>query len=396
MSKLVLLRKPNLSFTPFFAAPPERHCAQRNEMKNKTKRNEKRKRKVENASNSAVATDVPICSRIGLDVLRDGGNAADAAIASALCLGTTNPASSGLGGGGFILVHFDRRRTSMARVEDDRRGRARRTHSTNGAHDGEAPYDDDDVPFVDERAQRDDYQDDDDDDDDDDDGREGRVVEFIDCRETAPRNASPGMFDSLPANASTFGGMSIAVPGELRGLELLHRRHGSLPWSRLVRPSYELARDGVMVGRYLASAIERNWMHVRETTGLARMLSRGGDGTTPLAEGDVMVRDRYAETLRAIMVGGADALYRGELAESLARVSSRVGRVARLSSNVVFCFHRLIVTTATKGCSGRRRHHYVGGYNELPPRVGESYTSFDSRIMFRAMRFSLPSLGAPS
>ena len=244
----------------------------------------------------------------------------------------------------------------MAREEDDRRA------------------------FVDERARR----------EDDDDGRGGRVAEFIDCRETAPQNASPGMFDSLPANASTFGGMSIAVPGELRGLELLHRRHGSLPWSRLVRPSYELARDGVMVGRYLASAIERNWMHVRETAGLARMLSRDGDGTTPLAEGDVMVRDRYAETLRVIMVGGADALYRGELAESLARVSSRVGQVARMSSNVVFCFHRLIVTTATEGCSGRRRHHYVGGYNELPPRVGESYTSFDPRIMFRAMRFPPP------
>ena len=312
-----------------------------------------------------MATDVPICSRIGLDVLRDGGNAADAAIASALCLGTTNPASSGLGGGGFILVHSDRR-ASTAREEDDRRGRARGTHSNDVADDGEASYDDDDdVPFVDERARRDDYQDDyqDDDDDDDDDGRGrgGRVSEFIDCRETAPRNASPGMFDSLPANASTFGGMSIAVPGELRGLELLHRRHGSLPWSRLVRPSYELARDGVTVGRYLAGAIERNWMRVRGMTGLARMLSRDGDGTTPLAEGDVMVRDRYAETLRAIMVGGADALYRGELAESLARVSSRVGRVACMSSNLVFRFHRLIVTTrnermfGTPAASLRRR-----------------------------------------
>ncbi len=264
--------------------------------------------------NGAVATDDKTCSRIGLDVLREGGNAADASIAAALCLGVTNPASSGLGGGAFILVHSD---ASIAREADRRR--SRRSLSTDDGNDDDD--DDDVVPFVDERVRRDD---DINIDDGEGGGRWGRkVAEFIDCRETAPQNTSPETLNSFlqSPESSTIGGMSIAVPGELRGLELLHRRHGSMPWSRLVRPAYELARDGVVVGRYLASAIERNRMHLRTMPELGKTLTRDGDGTTPLEEGDVMVRARYAETLRSIMEGGSNALYRGELGESLARVS---------------------------------------------------------------------------
>ncbi|KAL3803067.1 hypothetical protein ACHAW5_009477 [Stephanodiscus triporus] len=92
-----------------------------------------------------------------------------------------------------------------------------------------------------------------------------------------------------------------------------------MPWSRLVRPAYILARDGFVVSRYLADAIERNAMYIRTMPDLGRLLTRDGDGRTPLVEGDVMVRGRYAETLRAIMEGGSDALYRGGMAESLSR-----------------------------------------------------------------------------
>jgi gamma-glutamyltranspeptidase len=277
---------------------------------------------IDNVLNGAVATDDRSCSRIGLEVLREGGNAADASIASALCLGVTNPASSGLGGGAFILVHSD---ASMAREADRSRRRSRSLSTDDGKDD-----DDDDVPFIDERARWDDDIDIEDGGGGGNGGRWGRkVAEFIDCRETAPRNTVPETYDSplRSPESSTIGGMAIAVPGELRGLELLHRRHGSMPWSRLVRPAYELAREGVVVGRYLASAIGRNAMHLRTMPELGKMLTKDGDDTTPLEEGDVMVRARYAETLKSIMENGANALYRGELAESLARVS--VGPVAR-------------------------------------------------------------------
>jgi len=65
-------------------------------------------------------------------------------------------------------------------------------------------------------------------------------VYTIDFRETAPSLSHEKMYPPL-SNLSQFGGLSVAVPGELRGLEKAHRRWGSLPWKRLVQPSVELA-----------------------------------------------------------------------------------------------------------------------------------------------------------
>ena len=111
------------------------------------------------------------------------------------------------------------------------------------------------------------------------------------------------------------------MPGELRGLALLHRRHGSLPWADLVRPAVALAQDGFRVAPYLARAIQEKAGDIRARPHLGHALTRDHDGVTLLREGDVMVRERYAKTLEAIMHGGADALYTGALAALLAQVS---------------------------------------------------------------------------
>ncbi len=95
------------------------------------------------------------------------------------------------------------------------------------------------------------------------------------------------MFGPLPASAFTVGG--------------LHRRHGSLPWARLVRPSHELARGGVIVGWYLAGAIKRNWVHARAMAGLGQMLSKDGDGTTPLVGGDVTRSTTNSDPMSSVL-----------------------------------------------------------------------------------------------
>ena len=110
-----------------------------------------------------------------------------------------------------------------------------------------------------------------------------------------------------------LAGRAIAVPGELRGLALLHRRHGSLPWANLVHPSVALARDGFRVAPYLARAIQEKAGDIRARPHVGHALTRDHDGVTLLREGDVMVRERYAKTLEAIMHAGGRRFVHGSV-----------------------------------------------------------------------------------
>ena len=247
--------------------------------------------------NGAVATDHPICSQVGVDILKVGGNAADAAIASTLCLGVVNPTSSGIGGGAFILVHSD------DREEDD---------SENNIEAG--PSFEDLRSSAHQRRRSDIYRN----------NTQStknikrrKVTEFVDCRETAPQGSSELMYENLEPDASTLGGLAIAVPGELKGLELLHHRHGSLSWEELVQPAYKLARDGFIVGPHLAKAIKEKEEYIHTIPNLGYLLTKNNDGVTLLKEGDLMIRRQYAKTLKVIMDKGAHALYQGDLAKLL-------------------------------------------------------------------------------
>lgn len=146
---------------------------------------------VESKSHGVVASDHRVCSNVGVSILRDGGNAIDATVATVLCLGVANPASSGLGGGAFLLIRADEK------------------HFANRSQEiGMPPFDDKRTspPLI----------------------SRGKILEVIDCRETAPSASRENMFANEPDSASSFGGLAVAVPGELRGLELAHARHVSL------------------------------------------------------------------------------------------------------------------------------------------------------------------------
>lgn len=129
-----------------------------------------------------MAADTEICSDIGLEILqKHGGNAVDSAVAVALCLGVANPASSGIGGGAFIMIHADK--TSHEEKV--------------GHHSYETPR------FNDERDhdKRDQTV-----------SREGqKVTEVIDCREVAPGAATRDMFLT---QSSEKGGLAVGVPGK--------------------------------------------------------------------------------------------------------------------------------------------------------------------------------------
>lgn len=133
------------------------------------------------ASRGAVASEAETCSRIGIEILREGGNAVDAAIAATLCIGVINMFSSGIGGGGFMTIKLP------------------------GAEDG-------------------------------------RNAWTIDFRETAPTGSNSTMFLKDP-KSSIEGGLAVGVPGEIRGMAAAHERWGQLPWKRLFKESIKLAEE---------------------------------------------------------------------------------------------------------------------------------------------------------
>lgn len=126
-----------------------------------------------------VASDNADCSTVGVNVLKQGGNAVDAAVATALCLGVISPGSSGIGGGCYIIIN---------------------------------------------------------------DNNDSGSAVFIDARETAPSGAYKDMFISDPLQAQN-GAMAIAVPGELKGLYLAWKTYGKLPWKDVVTPAETLANE---------------------------------------------------------------------------------------------------------------------------------------------------------
>jgi gamma-glutamyltranspeptidase/glutathione hydrolase/leukotriene-C4 hydrolase len=83
--------------------------------------------------------------------------------------------------------------------------------------------------------------------------KDKNIVTTLNARERAPRLGTPDMF----LNASSiYGGLAVAVPGEVKGLWELHQKFGSLPWADLIQPNIDLCREGVLVTKYLAGMLE--------------------------------------------------------------------------------------------------------------------------------------------
>ncbi|OOQ83174.1 gamma-glutamyltranspeptidase [Penicillium brasilianum] len=200
----------------------------------------------------AVATENALCSRHGIEILKMGGNAADALIAAQFCIGVTSMYHSGIGGGGFMLVR-----------------------APNGSY------------------------------------------EFIDFRETAPAAAFQDMYDNN-TDASIYGGLASGVPGEIRGLEYLHRKYASLPWATLMQPAIRMARNGFAVStdlvKYMKLAVGDGEDFLSKDPNWALDFAPNG---TLLGLGDTITRKRYADTLETIAKQGPDAFYTGPIAETM-------------------------------------------------------------------------------
>jgi len=215
--------------------------------------------------NGVVAAAKPEASEVGVKILEMGGNAVDAAIATAFALGVLEPNASGLGGGGFMIIQL--------------------------AHMDEA------------------------------------VV--IDFRETAPSAAGPTFFNldernRVINNETIIGGKSSGVPGEVAGLLYALENFGTMSRAQVIQPAIEWAEKGIPVTVNLFSIINDNYEKIMMMENGAELYLK--DGGIPYEIGETIVLKDLADTLRIIVEKGKDGFYKGEIAEKIvAEVQKRGG-----------------------------------------------------------------------
>ncbi len=220
------------------------------------------------AQHGMVVSQEAAASRVGIDILKKGGNAVDAAVAVGFALAVTLPRAGNLGGGGFMLVHLSETNKTIA----------------------------------------------------------------IDYRETAPVHTTKDVFlterGEPDRNKSLFSGLAIGVPGTVAGLELAWRKYGSgrLAFADVVAPAASLARQGLTVDDDLADSLPLAAATFARHPSSARIYLRP-DKTAPQT-GDRIALNDLATTLETIASHGAAGFYTGLVAEKIvASVQEAGGRM---------------------------------------------------------------------
>ena len=207
-----------------------------------------------------VVTAHPLASKVGAEVLERGGNAVDAAVAIQFALNVAEPMMSGIGGGGFMMYY---------------------------------------------------------------DAAEEKVS-IIDSRERAPAGATSDMFmdksndegKPLPFSDRVESGLSVGVPGTLKGLEVALDKWGTLPLKELIQPSVDMAEQGIPVNWALAKGITGSQSKLAKSVAKDVFLP-GGE---PLKEGDLLIQKDLAKTFKLIGEKGSDVFYKGEIGAAIADV----------------------------------------------------------------------------
>lgn len=248
------------------------------------------------AQNWMISAANPLAVSAGAEILRNGGSAADAMVAVQVVLGLVEPQSSGLGGGAF-LVWYD---------------------AGSGA------------------------------------------LTTLDGRETAPLAATPTLFQDETGEPLGFfdavvGGRSVGTPGTPALLEEAHRRWGRTPWPDLFKAGIALGEEGFAVSPRLAALIARDAERLGRWEDTAAYFLPDG---APLTQGTILRNPAYAETLRAIAKGGADAFYTGPIAADIVRmVTGAKGNPGVLSATDLALYQ---VKERPAVCASYRAHDVCG------------------------------------
>jgi len=222
------------------------------------------------AEQGMVVAQEKLAARIGAEMLRQGGNAVDAAVATGFAMAVTYPRAGNIGGGGFMVIHLKERNEDIA----------------------------------------------------------------IDYRETAPAATTKDIFlgaDGKPDTAkSRNSALAIGVPGTVAGLALALEKYGSghFTLSEVLQPAIALARDGFVMTDDMADSLPISYQRLVRWPASARIFSH--DDGTPLRDGDRLIQPDLAATLSAIAEQGPRGFYEGLVAEKLAKGIQDAGGIMTL------------------------------------------------------------------
>ncbi|MFN5956119.1 MAG: gamma-glutamyltransferase [Dolichospermum sp.] len=205
-----------------------------------------------------VVSASPLASEAGLLMLKKGGNAVDAAVATTFAISVVEPFSAGIGGGGFLLFHSQKT--------------------------GE--------------------------------------IKALDFRERAPIKATKNMYldakGKVRPGASITGYLAVATPGTVAGMYEVHRRYGQLPWREVIKPGIALAKNGFIISDRVAwrssPAYEIRKQAILKNPAAKKIFTRNGEYYQP---GEKLIQTDLAKTLEAISEN-PQSFYRGKIAETIA------------------------------------------------------------------------------
>lgn len=239
------------------------------------------------AKNGVVSSEQGLASQVGLDVLKRGGNAVDAAVAVGFALAVVLPHAGNIGGGGFMLIH---------------------------------------------------------------DAKSGKDI-ALDFRELAPALAHRDMFldtnGKIIPGSSTSSHLAVGVPGTVAGLDLALRKYGTMSLKELIAPSIKLAEQGFDVTPYLAQLLEASRNQLGKWPS-SRAIFFNGD--RPLRAGEKLVQKDLAQSLRLIAEQGPKAFYQGAIAQKIvAEMKNHGGMITAEDMKNYQAVERTAVTGSYRG-----------------------------------------------
>ena len=215
---------------------------------------------VATGTGGAVATISEQASQSALTILNAGGNAIDAAVAAAATLGVTDPFSCGIGGGGFMVVYL---------------------------------------------------------------ARDKRVI-TIEHRETAPASYTPTVFTAngreLDFDTVVASGLSVGVPGTVRGWHEALQRYGTMSFAQVLAPAIDVANNGFTINANFTHLVAENTAKFRQFPATAALYLRDGK---PLPAGTLLRNPDLANTYRTLAKGGVKAFYEGPIARAIVDAVNR-------------------------------------------------------------------------